>query len=218
MNVLNSSKALIFDIDNTLYDYDFADKCAYKKVYKYIKKHYKISYEDWNNFLNQAKRSVKSKLSNTASSHNRMLYFKKALEYIDDNFISESLKLYNIYEKEFFKRMKRFGYVMPILKYCKANRIKVGVCTDMMCEVQLKKLKVLKIDKYIDCVWTSEENGSEKPDTSMYENISNDLDMIPYDQCTFIGDDPEKDIIGPRRIGMRTLDAWELRRYECCNW
>ena len=81
-------KLIIFDLDNTLYDYDkINDKC-YKIVIDNIIEKTCKSREIINNVIEQAKLKLKRKLGNTASSHSRILYFQNICEELKWEFIA----------------------------------------------------------------------------------------------------------------------------------
>ncbi len=176
-----------------------------------MKKRYNCSV-DLKFLLDKSKELVKSKLgTESASSHNRILYFKKMLELLgESNLSKESLKYYDMYNKEFLKRMKCFDYVRPLLDFCKDNQIKVCICTDMVCEIQMKKLKRLGLSNKFKYVITSEEVGCEKPDEKIYNSILIAVGDFDPQHYIFIGDSEEKDVNGPKQIGMKSINVKEL--------
>jgi len=67
-------KGVIFDLDNTIYDYNNAHKKALEILFKYLKETYnineQINYRKFNHI-------IKTNLGHhTASSHNKILTFK----------------------------------------------------------------------------------------------------------------------------------------------
>ena len=73
-------KAVLFDLDDTLYEYDSVHKKSLKEVYKVLKKHIKISHNKFIRLFNLSKAEIHRELSGTASSHNRVLYFQRLIE------------------------------------------------------------------------------------------------------------------------------------------
>lgn len=214
---MSTFKALIFDIDNTLYDYDYADKKAYDEVYNYLFSIYQIDYDLFISELNYQKSLIKSNLGETASSHNRIIYFKKLCFSLFNNkeeWISLALKLNSIYETTFYENMIPAEGIEDLFKELKSNNIKIGICTDMTCEVQLKKLVQLNLDKYITAIETSEENGKEKPDPNFYKRICLALQEKEED-CLFIGDSESRDVIGPRKVNINSINVEDFSEY--CN-
>ena len=72
--------AFLFDTDNTLYAYDPAHAAAQKAVREKVVTKFAISPEDFDKAFKEARRQVKIRLKNTASSHSRLLYLQRMLE------------------------------------------------------------------------------------------------------------------------------------------
>ncbi|RRD40759.1 HAD family hydrolase [Leptotrichia sp. OH3620_COT-345] len=198
-------KGIILDLDDTLYNYKKLNDLAIEEICKFTCKNLKISEEKFIKAFEAAKKNVKKQLTEkVASSHNRMLYCQKTLENLGENPLSLSLKMYNIYWNYILKNMKLNKNVLELLKFCKKEKIKVGICTDLTVNIQHKKIKKLKIDKYINALVTSEEAGEEKPSFKMYDLILKKLKISPQ-EALFIGDNLKKDVEGPSKYGMKTL-------------
>lgn len=69
-------KVILFDLDDTLYDYEMARKKAMEKAYKILSKKIKISKKSFNEKFLLSREEIHRELSGTAPSHNRVLYFK----------------------------------------------------------------------------------------------------------------------------------------------
>ena len=65
-------KAVLFDLDNTLYDYDSVHRIALKQVYKVLKKHINLSSARFMKLFELSKQEIHRELAGTASSHNRV--------------------------------------------------------------------------------------------------------------------------------------------------
>ena len=180
-------------------------------VFSYLEKFYSDS-EYLHKVFRQAKNEVKTELGEqTASSHNRILYFKKFFELLNETDICrKALECYSMYNHTFMRSMRCYDFVYPLLNFCKKKNIKVCICTDMMCEIQIKKLMALGITDKIDYIVTSEEVGVEKPNTKMYSKVMSLVGDNNASHYMFIGDSEEKDVIGPRSIGMNSMNVEEL--------
>ena len=208
MKSLNKYKAFIFDIDDTLYDYNICNEAGYSSVAKWISKHYKCSIKISKEIIKLSREKFKlcstqnNLIKYTAAYHNRILYFQKVAEYYNSKeIIKDTLKMYYIYNKAFFRKMKPFYWVKSFFKY---SCSKIGICTNMVTEVQFKKLKKLGISKYVNFIVTSEETGVEKPNPYIYQVAINKSGENPYD-ILFVGDDYENDVKGPIKAGMDAL-------------
>ena len=69
--------AILLDTDNTLYEYDPANKAALNATYKKLNHKFGISKKDFTIYYGKARDDVKLRLGSTASSHSRLLYFQR---------------------------------------------------------------------------------------------------------------------------------------------
>ena len=198
-------KAVLFDLDNTLYDYDYSHKKALKDSYNEIKKFEKISYKKFLELYNISRREIHRELAGTASAHNRVIYFQRMMEKIrgkvDPKII---LSLSDRYWNSFLDNMKINKNTIEVLKYCKKNNIKTAIVSDLTTKIQLRKLEKLKISKYIDTLVTSEEAGSEKPHSIMFLLTLNKLKTLPEDSI-MVGDNEIADIEGANFVGLNSV-------------
>lgn len=81
------------------------------------------------------------------------------------------------------------------------------ICTNMIAEVQFNKLIVLGLADYVKLIVTSEEADAEKPNDAIYILLANKLSNygVDVDNCLFIGDNEEHDVLGPREIGFDSM-------------
>ncbi len=196
---------VLFDLDNTLYEYDPVHQKALKSVYKILKKEIKISLKEFLRLFKISKAEIHRELSGTASSHNRVLYFQRLIEKTHHTIDSEIiLKLYNAYWDNFLKNMKLRKGVIQTLKKLKQRDIKTAIVSDLTTQIQLRKMSKLGIVPYIDILVTSEEAGSEKPNNVMFLLTLNKLNVLPSD-AVMVGDHHIKDIEGGNSVGLDTV-------------
>ena len=198
-------KAVLLDLDDTLYDYEPCHKKGLKAVYEKLKKELNISYKKFNELFKISKKEIHRELEGTASSHNRVLYFQRLLEKTHKTIESEkTLDLYDAYWNNFLKEMKLKKGVLKTLKELKKKEYKIALVTDLTTHIQLRKLRHLKINKYIDFLITSEEAGREKPHPSMFLLGLNKVKHLPED-AIMVGDNAKKDIEGANSIGITSV-------------
>lgn len=189
-------KGVIFDLDETLYDYKSADKIAYDHVTEYLIKLKKYDKIDVVATLFEAKKSVKNILSPVLSTsiHQRILYFQKIVEKLNLSYV-EAKKINLMYWEKFYNNIVPREGVIDLFKYLKEQNIKIAVLTNFTTEHQFNKLDKLGLLKYIDVLVTSEEIGVEKPDKRSFQAIINKLKLSP-DKLLMVGDDFKSDIEG----------------------
>ena len=193
-------KAILIDLDNTLYDYEICHKHAFNCAVNEIKKMF-----DENDFIcafDKAKEQIHSELKNTASSHNRILYFQKTLEYLNAENIILAKNLYDIYWNNFIKKMSLFEGVIEFLEDNKDK--KICVVSDLTAYIQFRKIEKLGISKYLSYIVTSEEAGVEKPNEKIFNIALKKLKLNNSEVC-MIGDNYEKDIIGALNLNIKAF-------------
>lgn len=193
-------KYVLFDLDNTLYNYDHCHETALRNTFKnYINTipihTLKLKYKG-------IKTNTKNNLLKTGSSHSRLIYFKQLVE--ECNLDISPLKLNTCYWTKFYENIKPFKGTIEFLKLLKKHSIKIGIITNFTLEHQLKKIKYLGLDKYIDHIVTSEETLLEKPHPLPFYTMLNKFNCLPKD-AVMIGDSYENDILPAKKIGIDTI-------------
>lgn len=92
------------------------------------------------------------------------------------------------------------------------ERTRLGLVSDGYASVQRAKFKALGLEPHFDAVVFSDELGREhwKPSPRPFEVVTELLGVAPAN-CVYVADNPTKDFIGARSIGMATV---RLRRPE----
>jgi putative hydrolase of the HAD superfamily len=71
-------------------------------------------------------------------------------------------------------------------------------------EAMIKALKRVGADKYFQYFFSSKDIGFEKPDKRFFQTIVNNINLLS-NECIMIGNIYEKDIVGSKDIGMKTI-------------
>jgi len=215
-------KAMVFDLDDTLYDYHSLHTEAMKALEKYACGHYGVETEQFRSAWNTAREETKREQGCTAASHNRMLYCQKTLEKLGLPPAEGALELYETYWGCILGRMALREGAAELLADCGARGVKVGICSDLTAHIQHRKLKALGISPQIDCMVTSEEAGVEKPDPRIFQIMLRKLGCAPG-EVLYLGDSLERDVYGAEACGIPVLwlsgsgrdnaaaDFWEVR-------
>lgn len=203
-------RAVIFDLDNTLYGYEALDREARDRVRDYTCGKLAITGQKYDEAYSYGRNETKRRLGDVAASHNRMLYCQKTLEYLEVNPIPLSLRMYEIYWGTFLGKMRLFDGVREFMDCMHAHKITMMVCTDLTAHIQHRKIEALGIADDIRYLVTSEEAGREKPAPEMFALCLEKLHMAPEEVC-YIGDSPVKDVEGARAAGMRAVRFYPER-------
>ena len=198
-------KAIIFDLDNTLYDYDSCNAIAEKKLFKEISLDFEIPEEKIPELYQCVKNHVKMAIGNeVAASHNRLLYMQDICEKLGRNPLLYAMKFYDVYWNAMLDNMKLFDYVEPLIEEARKRGIKIGILTDLTAHIQYRKIIKLGLAEKIDYLVTSEEAGVEKPSEKIFLKMLGKMRVEPY-EALMIGDSYEKDILGAKKVGMEVL-------------
>lgn len=86
-----------------------------------------------------------------------------------------------------------------------AKRFSLGIVSNGYPDVQYRKLKTLALDHLFRCIIVSEEVGIRKPDPRIFWLATKSLDVESED-CMYVGDYYDHDILGAKKAGM--LACW----------
>jgi putative hydrolase of the HAD superfamily len=198
-------KAVIFDLDDTLYDYSKCNSIAENRLFETIELDFGISQNQASALLMQAKENVKAKLGDkSASSHNRLLYMQNICEQIGRNPLKYAMRFYNAYWDSMLEQMQLYDYVLPLLEELHRKNIKVGILTDLTAHIQYRKIERLGLTDRIDYLVTSEEAGDEKPSEKMFLLMLEKMKIKP-EEALMIGDSRKKDIDGAFTAGIKGI-------------
>jgi putative hydrolase of the HAD superfamily len=87
-----------------------------------------------------------------------------------------------------------------------SSTVKLGILTDGVARVQRRKLRALSLDTRVPCIVVTDDFGLDaaKPNPAPYRTALDRLQLEPAD-VVYVGDNPHKDFIGARGLGMPTV-------------
>ena len=183
-------RAVIFDLDDTLYEYGPLDKEAWGKVRELACGELGISVAVYEEAYSYGRRETKRQLENVAASHNRLLY--------------------ETYWGIFLEKMRLFDGVREFMDRMHERGITMMVCTDLTAHIQHRKIEALRIAEDIKYLVTSEEAGREKPAPEMFALCLEKLKKRPEEVCC-IGDSLERDVKAALAAGMQAVQFYPDR-------
>jgi putative hydrolase of the HAD superfamily len=150
----------------------------------------------------RAKDETKKLLRGTASSHSRLLYFQRTIEYLEHRTqLLHTLDLEQTYWRTFLANCILFPGLVVFLQYLKERNITTAIVTDLTSQIQFRKIIYFGLESYFDYVVTSEESGLDKPDLLPFRLMLDKIKITP-DSIWMIGDSAEIDVIGAKKAGM----------------
>lgn len=209
-------KAVLFDIDDTLYQYEHVHAYALKKVFQRINRVTKTPIPLLEIAFDISKKQIAKQLIWGAASHNKELQLQRMFEHIHTKIKPSFLiELYMIYRDTFIKKIKVEPGIVALMKYLQTKNIKIGIVTDMTAYIQYQKMEKLAISDYIDVLVTSEEAWEEKPHPSIYLLAAYKL-WVLANECIMVWDNVTKDVEWAQALWMQGV--WIRRDDRPSKW
>jgi len=203
---LNGIKGVLLDLDNTLYHYDSSHLKAINECYFHYNKNINkdLSFVDFSNIYLQKRDLVTKRLSPQGACRSRLFAFQAMFE---EAKLEGSFELANEYDEIYWSNlinnMKLAKDASIFLKKCQNSSIDICIVSDMIANIQIKKIQKLGIAKNIKYLVTSEEVGTEKPDPRIFQTALDKLNLGPK-EVIMIGDSENKDIKGAQALGIKS--------------
>jgi HAD superfamily hydrolase (TIGR01549 family) len=196
-------KAILLDLDDTLYAYKPCHQAGYEACMILASEKYNISNSDFEAAWKVGRDIVHQDLHGQGASHSRLLYAQKASEILFSKTNPQfALEIEETYWLTFLNNMAFKPGVEDFLQVAKDKGIKMCIVTDLTAQIQMQKWIKLDLGKYIDFLVSSEEAGIEKPGKYMFELAMKKLG-VKAEECIMIGDSEEKDIKGAEALGIK---------------
>ena len=201
---INNVKGVLFDLDNTLYEYDPCHNQALASCRDYAFNNYQIELSIFDDSFLKARKLTHKQLNGQAASHSRLLYFHKQYEILFNKSNPDyALKMEDYYWKIFFTKMKLKDGVVEFLNLLKKKNLKTCIITDLTTQIQMLKWQCLGLGALINFIVTSEEAGIEKPSELIFNLALKKLNLKPS-EVIMIGDHPDKDISAAENLGIKS--------------
>ena len=156
-------KLVIFDLDNTLYDYEASNTAGEIALINFLNENLKVSKPEIMSLLIESRKNVKATLGETAASHSRLLYVREFLNKNDLNVHATfALECEQVFWRSYMEKMVLFEGVQELISYLRLSRTKLVLVTDLSTQIQIRKLAWLGLEKSFDLLITSEEAGGDK--------------------------------------------------------
>lgn len=190
-------KAVIFDLDDTLYNEKDFVIGGFKAVCAYLSEKYGA---DCNKLFNETNSILIKK--------GRGAVFDILCEIYGYN--ENICKLVSIYRNA-MPELKLYDDSIYILNKLR-GKYKLGLITDGLASVQWNKIKLLNIENCFDKIIVTDDLGRDywKPNEFAYNEILKYF-KVNSAEAVYVGDNPHKDFIGAKKAGMNTVRI--LREY-----
>jgi HAD superfamily hydrolase (TIGR01549 family) len=196
-------QAIIFDLDDTLYDYSHYHNISLNRALLLISNDFKIDMKLLKKKYEEISINLKKNLGNVSSSHNKFIYFQHLFRFFEIE--PARVNFYFLfYWKNFLNKICVYEDVITTLKLLK-KITNLYLLSDYNSNETFQKLINLKIINYFNDIVTSEEIGSEKPSKKNFQYIHNIIKIKQKNRILFIGNDLQKDIRGSLNYGFDAI-------------
>jgi putative hydrolase of the HAD superfamily len=186
-------KAIIFDLDDTLYAERNYVRSGYAAVADHLRRQLGRDepFEDWlwERFLSGQNANAFNALSDE---------FGLAL---NDQDIATLVKVY----REHTPAIRPYNGIPEMLGHLRAGH-HLGILSDGFLPAQQLKLQALQIERFFDSILFTESIGRDfwKPHTRGFQMLQDTL-AAKSDECVYIADNPAKDFLAPNMLGWRSI-------------
>jgi putative hydrolase of the HAD superfamily len=197
---MNQLQAIVFDLDDTLYsERDFV-LSGFQAVARWAAANLGISQElGYATLANLYHQGVRNNTFNQWLALHELDGEKQQTE--QPELVTNLLDIY----RQHAPTISPFPDAIDLLTTL-AQSYKIGLVSDGYLEVQQRKWLALGLDTFFDAVVFSDKLGREnwKPSTAPFKLVLEQLNISPA--CSvYIGDNPRKDFLGARQLGMYTI-------------
>lgn len=197
-------KTVIFDLDNTLYNYTKADQAAKKELYGYCENRFGLTAKEAADLQSEMFEKQQKDMHGQAASHSRLIRYQMMLEKLEKPLFPHALAMCGAYWDTFLDHLEIEPGAAELLRALKLYGIRIGCGTNMTTRVQFEKIRRLNIGPYMDFIVTSEEAGVEKPSMGFFTYLVNKAGCAP-EECLFIGDNFSGDFEGSLKAGLSAV-------------
>lgn len=127
-------------------------------------------------------------------------------------------ELYVRFLETFHRHVVPLPNMREVLVYLKNLGLKIGIVTNGGHMIQMWKIEQIGLEKLVDVILTSEQEGVEKPDSEIFLRGVRKLNAASPENCWFVGDHQLNDIYGSKRVGMTSVwikngKTWDQKEF-----
>lgn len=185
---LKGLKAVIFDLDDTLYSEKEYVKSGYHAVAEGLPQVEDTEWKLWRAFENK-KSAIDEVLTNEG------IYTEELKQ--------KCLEVYRSHKPN----IHLYDGVLPMLLELRQQGYLLGIITDGRSEGQRAKITALNLDQYVDYIIVTDELGSmeyRKPNKKAFVMMQERFGVHFAEMC-YVGDNIKKDFDAPEKLGMKSI-------------
>ena len=193
------TKAILFDLDNTLVDFwKFKNSCVKAALDAMIKAGLNMGGK-------KAKKAIFAVYEKFGMEYKYVFqeFMKKAIGRIDYRILAKGMIAYR---KSRAKCLTPYPKVKETIKKLKKKGYKIAIVSDAPKQKAWMRLSLIGLDNLIDIAVTFEDTGKRKPNPLPFKMAIDKLKVRPQD-ILMVGDSISKDMQGAKSLGMKTALA-----------
>lgn len=183
----------LLDLDDTLYCEHYYVKSGFRVVANYLSEN-----------SNYQEKDIFEKMIYFWMKDGRGKVFNNVCDFLKINTdIRELVKLY----RRHFPAIHLYDDAKSFTAYANRNNMRLGIITDGNSLMQWNKIKALNLEEMVDVVVVCDDLGGArywKPSKVPYLTATKKIGVSPK-ECCYVGDNPKKDFITARKLGMETI-------------
>lgn len=193
-------KAVLIDIDDTIFDFEKCSKNAFKKTLKKLDLSYKekdfLYFNKVNDILWSKQKLGGMNIEEVFTHRSNMMskYFELDIkkEIFNDLFV------------EFlYDEVEMVDGIKDLLSYL-SNKYQIYAASNGLYDMQVNRIKKSNLSKYFKDIFVSDKIGYEKPDERFFNKIM-DITKYSNDDLIMVGDSIKSDIIGAKNSNIKSI-------------
>ncbi|MFH1222499.1 MAG: HAD family hydrolase [Candidatus Micrarchaeota archaeon] len=198
-------KALFFDLDDTLHDFNRASGTALEEVYEKIAGRYKLDKTQLKDRYSELRKEAEEHafLDGRLSSEYRMERFRNLLRIYnieDEKFVAE---LVHLYTKQLEKQIRPFPGIEALLsKLC--QKYELYIVTEGPVDAQQRAIEILGIKNYFKRIFISGEARKRKATGELFAHAIKETMHSPQ-EILLVGDSYKRDVLGGLKTGLKVI-------------
>ncbi|MDU5373261.1 HAD-IA family hydrolase [Anaerococcus vaginalis] len=193
-------KAVLIDIDDTIFDFE---KCSKNSFLKTLEKfNLKFKEEDFS-YFNKVNDILWTK-QKLGEINIKEVFIKR--DYLMGKYFNIDIEkgLFNdLFVKFLYDEIEMVDGIEDLLLYL-SDKYKIFTASNGVYDMQVNRIKKSNLSKYFTDIFVSDKIGFEKPDKKFFQKIM-DLTKYSNDDLIMIGDSIKSDIIGAKNSKIKSI-------------
>jgi len=204
---MNSYKIILMDADNTLFDFDAAERYALKMTFK--ESHLELT-ETMNRKYAEINQQLWDEVEQGTMTQGRLKVerFQRLFRELGIRRNSQA------FSERYIVWLSRGTFLIPgaerLCRYL-SRKYTLAILTNGITDVQIPRIQNSTIGKYFQHVIVSEEIAFSKPDVRFFQHAAQVLGAERKNDMLMIGDSLQSDILGGLNFGIDT--CWLNNRF-----